>query len=220
MSAKPVLTLRKVTKNYQNVIALNSVSLQIFPGEFTAIIGPSGSGKSTLMHVMSLLDTPSQGQVIFQGIDTSSMNETDLARIRNQKIGFVFQQFNLLPRTSALENVQLPLIYANVSGEKRRELAQSMLEKVGLKERVNHTPAQLSGGQQQRVAIARSLINNPSLIFADEPTGNLDTKSGQEIMKLFKDLNQEGKTIIMVTHEPSIARQCQRIIHIKDGKIT
>lgn len=221
---QPLLELINVSKVYegsllQTVIALGNISLKIYPQEFVAIIGPSGSGKSTLMHIMSLLDTPTSGQVILEETETSQFSEKQLARLRNHKIGFVFQQFNLLPRTSALENVQLPLIYAGTPTRKRKEMAQNMLEKVGLGQRLENTPAQLSGGQQQRVAIARALVTDPSIIFADEPTGNLDTKSGEEIMALFKELNQEGKTIIMVTHEPAIASQCKRIIHIRDGQL-
>lgn len=209
---------KKVEKSRQ-VVALNQASSKIFPGEFTAIIGPSGSGKSTLMHLMGLLDTPTAGKIIFEGTDTTRFSEPELARLRNKKIGFVFQSFNLLPRTTAVENVGLPLIYSGVSRDTRRERASAMLAKVDLSPRLENTPAQLSGGQQQRVAIARALINDPSIIFADEPTGNLDTKSGQDIMKLFKKLNQEGTTIILVTHEINVARAASRTIRLRDGKI-
>lgn len=203
----------------QRVTALNKVSLRIFPQEFVAIIGASGSGKSTLMHLMSLLDTPTSGKIKFEGKKVSHLSQESAALIRNKKIGFVFQQFNLLPRTSALENVELPLIYSDVSKKDRQARAKKLLVKLGLGDRLKNTPAQLSGGQQQRVAIARALINNPKIIFADEPTGNLDTKSGSEIMKIFDQLNSEGKTIIMVTHEPNIAKHAKRTIHLQDGKI-
>lgn len=201
------------------VTALDQANLNIYPGEFTAIIGPSGSGKSTLMHIMGLLDIPTSGQVFFNKTNTSRFTEEELALLRNKKIGFVFQQFNLLPRTSALGNVQLPLIYSSTPRVKRKTLAREMLTKVGLVDRMRNTPAQLSGGQQQRVAIARALINNPSIIFADEPTGNLDTKAGDEIMKIFSGLHHEGKTIILVTHEAEIAAFAHRIITMRDGKI-
>jgi putative ABC transport system ATP-binding protein len=201
------------------VKAVNQVSLKIYPGEFTAIIGPSGSGKSTLMHLIGLLDTPTSGKIYFEGTETSHFSEQKLAQLRNQRIGFVFQQFNLLARTSASGNVQLPLIYSATPRLERKKRAKNMLIKVGLGDRLQNTPAQLSGGQQQRVAIARALINNPSIIFADEPTGNLDTKSGAEIMKIFSDLHHEGKTIILVTHEPAIAKYTHRVITIRDGEI-
>ncbi len=207
------------TSDRQVVVALDNASIEIYPGEFTSIIGPSGSGKSTLMHIMGLLDLPTSGQIFFNKTNTSHFTEEDLAILRNQKIGFVFQQFNLLPRTSASGNVQLPLIYSSTPRDKRKALAKQMLTKVGLADRMRNTPAQLSGGQQQRVAIARALINNPSIIFADEPTGNLDTKSGAEIMKIFSDLHHEGKTIILVTHELEIAEYTHRIISMRDGKI-
>jgi len=213
------LILDQVTKAYGLVTALDRVTVKIYPGEFTAVMGPSGSGKSTLMHIMGLLDTPTRGKVMFEGKETSRFNEAQLAKLRNRRIGFVFQQFNLLARTSAMGNVQLPLIYAGVPREERKRRAEEMLTKVGLGERLQNTPAQLSGGQQQRVAIARALINDPAIIFADEPTGNLDTKSGEEIMKIFSDLHDEGKTIILVTHEHDIAAYAQRTITIRDGKV-
>lgn len=238
MATKPLAQLHQVSKIYLmggednkksrrqkkvseslKVKALNKVSLKVFPKEFIAIIGSSGSGKSTLMHLMSLLDTPTTGKIKFEGKKVSHLSEESAALLRNQKIGFVFQQFNLLARTSALENVELPLIYSNVVKKERQIRAKKILVKLGLGDRLENTPAQLSGGQQQRVAIARALINNPKIIFADEPTGNLDTKSGKEIMKIFDQLNQEGKTIIMVTHEPSIAKHAKRIIRLQDGKI-
>ena len=215
----PIVAILKVTKTYGLVKALDGVSLEIWPGEFTAIIGPSGSGKSTLMHILGLLDVPDAGKVKFEGRETSRLSEAELAFIRNQRIGFVFQQFNLLARTSAMGNVQLPLVYAGVKREERKSRARQMLEKVGLGDRLEHTPAQLSGGQQQRVAIARALINNPALILADEPTGNLDSKSGMEIMHMLGELNKEGKTIILVTHEPDIAAYARRVVTVKDGKV-
>ena len=213
------MVLDRVTKAYGSVTALDQVTIKIYPGEFTAVMGPSGSGKSTLMHIMGLLDTPTKGKVMLEGKETSRFNEAQLAKLRNRRIGFVFQQFNLLARTSAMGNVQLPLIYAGVPREERKRRAEEMLTKVGLGERLQNTPAQLSGGQQQRVAIARALINDPAIIFADEPTGNLDTKSGEEIMKIFSDLHDEGKTIILVTHEHDIAAYAQRTITIRDGKV-
>ncbi|OGE18889.1 macrolide ABC transporter ATP-binding protein [Candidatus Daviesbacteria bacterium RIFCSPLOWO2_02_FULL_41_8] len=199
--------------------ALKKINLTITKGEFIAVIGPSGSGKSTLMHILGLLDRPTAGRYELDGQDTSKLSENHLAKIRNQKIGFVFQSFNLLPRTSALENVALPLIYSGVSGKERLERAKKALERVGLGDKLYSKPNQLSGGQQQRVAIARSLINNPEIILADEPTGNLDTKTSFEIMEIFKKLNKEGHTIILITHETEIAKQAKKIIRIKDGEI-
>ena len=218
-----LIALQNVFKTYQlgesTIHAINSVSLAIEKGEFVAVIGPSGSGKSTLMHICSLLDNPSSGTITFEGVDTTNFSEEQLAHIRNQKVGFVFQQFNLLPRTSALENVQLPLLYTDITRHERQQRARDMLAGVGLGDRLNNTPSQLSGGQQQRVAIARALINNPEVIFADEPTGNLDTKSGREIMDLMTDLHREGKTIVLVTHESEVAAFAKRIISMRDGKI-
>ncbi|GIW60174.1 MAG: macrolide ABC transporter ATP-binding protein [Patescibacteria group bacterium] len=219
----PVIELRNVTKTYrmgeEEFSALEDISLQIYPGEFVAIVGPSGSGKSTLMHIIGLLDEPTQGQIFIDGALIEKASQAQKARIRNHKIGFVFQAFNLLRKTSALENVAMPLIYANVPPKVRQERARRNLELVGLANKMHNHPSELSGGQQQRVAIARALINEPSLILADEPTGNLDRKSGTQIMELFRQLNTQGKTIIIVTHDPDIASQLNRQIRIVDGRI-
>ncbi|OGH20749.1 MAG: macrolide ABC transporter ATP-binding protein [Candidatus Levybacteria bacterium RIFCSPHIGHO2_02_FULL_37_13] len=218
-----LLQLVAVTKTYRlgehEIRALDSASITIRKGEFVAIVGPSGSGKSTLMHIMGLLDVPTKGLVYLEGKDVSKLSESELAVIRNKKIGFVFQQYNLLERTTALDNVGLPLIYASFSEEEIKKRAKEALVQVGLSERLYHYPNQLSGGQQQRVAIARALINNPSIIFADEPTGNLDTKTGTEILNILKVLNDKGSTVVLVTHEQDIARKAKRIIKIRDGKI-
>ena len=219
-----LLKLKNVSKIYQmdsiQVKALDNISLEIKKGEFVSIMGSSGSGKSTLMHIMGCLDIPTAGKVIFEGEDVSRLNETELAKIRNQKIGFIFQSFNLLSRTSALANVELPLIYTHLDNQKKeKKKAAEILKMVGLEKRKNHFPSQLSGGEQQRVAIARALVNNPLIILADEPTGNLDSKTGKEIMEIFQELNKKGNTIIIVTHEAQIARCAQRIIKLKDGKI-
>ena len=202
------------------VHALDGVSLSVAEGEFVAIMGSSGSGKSTMLNILGCLDTPTKGSYLLDGLEVASRTRAELARIRNRKLGFVFQNFNLLPRTSALENVELPDLYMGRLGRKaRRERAMELLERVGLKGRERHTPAQLSGGQQQRVAIARALMNNPPVVFADEPTGNLDTKSSVEIMNLFSELSREGITIVMVTHEDDIAAYARRHVVMRDGKV-
>ena len=212
--------ISKVYKMGDNeVIALNGVDLDIAEGEFVAIMGPSGSGKSTLMNILGCLDTPTTGSYLLDNEEVANLSEDVLAKIRNKKIGFVFQNFNLLSRISALENVALPLVYAGVSKTERINRAQELLKMVGLADRQHHMPNELSGGQRQRVAIARALVNNPKTIMADEPTGNLDTKSSVEIMAMFKELYKQGKTIILVTHEPDIAENAKRIITVRDGKI-
>lgn len=199
--------------------ALNGINLKIENGEFISIMGASGSGKSTLMNIMGCLDRPSQGDYFLEGIDIKERTEDELSLIRNQKIGFVFQSFNLIPRNSALKNVELPMIYAKKNSQERRTLAASLLEKVGLGDRVHHWPNELSGGQRQRVAIARALANEPPIVLADEPTGNLDSKSSVEIMGIFRSLNEEGKTVIIVTHERDIAEFTDRIVTFKDGQV-
>jgi len=218
-----IIKLENITKIYDmgetKVSALGGVSLEIKGKEFVAIVGPSGSGKSTLMHIIGLLDSPTSGKIFLEGKGVSSLSPNELAEMRNRHIGFVFQGSNLLPRTSAIENVEMPLIYSGVSRRQRWIRAIEALKEVGLAERLTHTPAQLSGGQQQRVALARALINHPILILADEPTGNLDSRSGEEIINLLIELNKKGNTIVMVTHEPGIASRAKRIVEIKDGKI-
>jgi putative ABC transport system ATP-binding protein len=214
----------KLQKNYQmgpvTVEALKDASFQIKEGEFVAIIGPSGSGKSTLMHILGCLDQPTAGRFLLEGQEISAVSENTLAEIRNKKIGFVFQQFNLLPKATILQNVCVPLIYGGIRGRRRQlELAEKALQQVGLGDRMHHRPTEISGGQKQRVAIARALINNPALVLADEPTGNLDTKTGKEIMDIFRQLNHEGHTIITVTHDQEIAAQAKRVIQIRDGLI-
>ena len=217
------MELKNIVKTYitggDSFNALDGVSLSIRRGEFISITGPSGSGKSTLMYIIGLLDNPTNGKVLLEGRDISQLKENDLARIRNQTLGFVFQQFNLLAKTSALENVALPLLYSDTPASDRELISRQMLDKVGLSDKLKNTPAQLSGGQQQRVAIARALVNHPKIILADEPTGNLDSKSGQEVISLIHQLHREGNTIVLVTHDPNLANQAQKVIIIKDGKI-
>jgi len=221
--SEPLIHIEHIARTYEmggeTVHALRDVSLDIFPNEYVALMGPSGSGKSTLMNILGCLDTPSSGVYTFKGLDVNEMTDDDLAEIRNKEIGFVFQTFNLLPRATALKNIELPLIYSGVSTEDRKERAIKALEDVGLKDRMLHRPNELSGGQRQRVAVARALVTKPSIILADEPTGNLDTKTGIEIMKLFQDLWSKGNTVILVTHEEDIARHARRIIRIRDGKV-
>ncbi len=218
-----MLQLTNVSKNYHlgnNLIqALVKINITVKEGEFLAITGPSGSGKSTFLQVASMLAKPTKGKILLKNKDITLYNEVERAKLRNKHIGFIFQQFNLLPRTTAIDNVSLPLVYAHVKTQEQKKLSIQMLKKVGLKDRLYNTPAQLSGGQQQRVAIARALINNPDIIFADEPTGNLDSKSGNEVMKILTKLHREGKTIVMVTHEEEIAQIAQRRIVFKDGQI-
>jgi putative ABC transport system ATP-binding protein len=221
---KPIIEIKDLTKTYRmgdiQVRALQGVSLQVHTKDLIAIMGPSGSGKSTLMNIVGCLDKPTAGHYHLGGVNVSTLDDNRLAQIRNQKIGFVFQSFNLLPRTSALANVELPMVYKRVPGKERRRRAIEALEAVGLGDRVSHKPNELSGGQQQRVAIARSLVNRPALILADEPTGNLDSKSGAEILAIFQRLNdQEGITIVFVTHEPEIAQHTRRIIRLADGRV-
>lgn len=212
--------LSKVYKtNVVETVALDNVSFTLGKGEFVAIMGPSGSGKSTLMHILGALDTPTTGEYILDGENVSKLQDDNLAEIRNKKIGFVFQAFNLLPRRTALQNVMLPMTYADISKEERLEKAKKYLKMVGLEDRMEHTSSQLSGGQQQRVAIARSLAMNPAILLADEPTGNIASAQAEEIMAIFQKLNDEGHTIVMITHESDIAEHAKRIIHIKDGKI-
>ena len=218
-----LIDIRDITKVYvmgeEKVQALAGVSLGVERGEYVAIMGPSGSGKSTLMNLVGCLDTPTSGSYVLNGREVARMTDDELAAIRNQEIGFVFQTFNLLPRTSALQQVELPLVYGGLSRKDRRDRAVQALTAVGLLDRMNHQPNEMSGGQRQRVAIARALINNPSILLADEPTGNLDSQTGYEIMALFDDLNSRGNTIVLVTHEEDIAAHARRIVRLRDGKI-
>ncbi len=219
----PIINIEHIARVYEmggeKVHALRDVSLNIYPNEYLAIMGPSGSGKSTLMNILGCLDTPSSGVYNFKGMDVKEMNDNELAEIRNKEIGFVFQTFNLLPRATALKNIELPLIYSGIPRSERRDRAIKTLEEVGLGDRMQHKPNELSGGQRQRVAIARALVTKPSIILADEPTGNLDSKTGDEIMRLFQELWKRGNTIILVTHEEDIARHAHRILRVRDGKV-
>lgn len=218
-----MINIENLNKIYKTgsveVHALKDVNIKVYPGEFIAIMGHSGSGKSTLMNIIGCLDRPSSGKYLLDGIEIDKQGADELSLIRNKKIGFIFQAFNLIPRTNILKNVELPMIYAKVKLKQRREKALELLEKVGLQDRITHLPNELSGGQKQRVAIARALANNPPIILADEPTGNLDTHSSEEIMNIFRELNKEGNSIIVVTHEPEVAKYADRIIVFKDGSI-
>jgi len=218
-----IISMKNLGKTYKNghieVEALKNANLEIDKNEFVAIMGPSGSGKSTLMNIIGCLDRATKGEYWLDGVNISSLNERELAKIRNLKIGFVFQSFNLLPRITALQNVELPMIYAGVGSKERRKRAIAALERVGLEKRMHHKPNEMSGGQKQRVAIARALVNSPAIILADEPTGNLDSTSSEEIMAVFQDLNKEGVTIVLVTHEPDIAEHTKRILRFRDGML-
>lgn len=220
---EPILAVKDLKKTYimgaTQVHALQSVTLDIYKNEYVALMGPSGSGKSTLMNLLGCLDTPTSGEYYLNGINVSTMTDSELAEVRNKEIGFVFQTFNLLPRLSALENVALPQVYGGVGKSKRLDRAREVLEAVGLGDRVDHKPNELSGGQRQRVAIARALVNNPSIILADEPTGNLDSKTSVEIMHIFDELHKLGNTIILVTHEPDIAEYAHRVVRLRDGLV-
>lgn len=223
MSKEPLIKLRGIEKRYdlgnQVVYALRSVDIDIFKGEYVALMGPSGSGKSTLMNIIGCLDSPTAGTYILNDTDVSRMTDSDLSHVRNKEIGFVFQTFNLLSRLTARDNVAMPLIYAGVSRKDREDRAAKSLEDVGLSDRMHHRPNELSGGQRQRVAVARALVNNPSIVLADEPTGNLDTNTSKEIMALFDEIHQKGNTVILVTHEEDIARYAKRIVRVRDGNI-
>jgi putative ABC transport system ATP-binding protein len=224
--ARPVIELENLTRVYRmgetEVRALDGITLQVLPGEFLAVMGPSGSGKSTFMNIVGCLDRPTSGRYVLEGVDVSGLDRDSRASIRNDKIGFVFQSFNLLSRTNALENVELPLLYSRkskITEEEARDKAMRCLERVGLKDRWDHTSAQLSGGQQQRVAIARSLVNDPAILLADEPTGNLDSRTSVEVMAIFQELNDEGKTVVLITHEQDISEHARRIVTFRDGKV-
>jgi putative ABC transport system ATP-binding protein len=221
--SRPVIQVHDVTKIYElgqiRVPALRSVSLRIDSGDLVAIMGSSGSGKSTLMNILGCLDMPTSGRYEIDGVDVSEMDEDDLSDLRNRKIGFIFQSFNLVPRTSALVNVELPLAYAGLRGAERRARAERALRSVGMGDRMHHQPAELSGGQQQRVAVARAIVTNPSLILADEPTGNLDSHSSEDVLRIFARLNEEGRTVVLITHEPDVAGQAKRVIRLSDGEV-
>lgn len=223
MSDQSIITLKNIARRYvigsETIHALRSVSLEVMKNEYVALMGPSGSGKSTLMNMLGCLDTPTEGEYILNGISVARMSDNELAEVRNKEIGFIFQTFNLLPRSTALENVMLPLIYAGMNKAQRLERAKAVLEQVGLGDRMDHKPNELSGGQRQRVAVARALVNDPAIILADEPTGNLDSKTSTEIMALFEDIHRKGNTIIIVTHEEDIAQHAHRIVRMRDGLI-
>jgi putative ABC transport system ATP-binding protein len=222
-SPTPVIALRHITKTYRlgqiDVEALRGVSLVVERGDFVAVMGASGSGKTTLMNIIGCLDIPSSGRYWLDGVDVRHLDELSLAKVRNRKIGFVFQSFNLIPRTTALANVELPLMYAGVKAKVRRELAEAALAQVGMTDRMGHLPNEMSGGQQQRVAVARAIVTNPSLVLADEPTGNLDTSSSEDVMSVFADLHAAGRTVVVITHEADIARWAERVIRVRDGLI-
>lgn len=219
----PVIALRGVTKTYRmgdiEVHALRGISLDVARGEFMAIMGQSGSGKSTMMNILGCLDVPTTGRYWLDGVDVRDLEDATLAKVRNRKIGFVFQSFNLIARTSALANVELPLAYAGVGKKERRRRAVDALDQVGLGDRFHHMPNEMSGGQQQRVAVARAIATNPSLILADEPTGNLDTEATAEVMRIFSELNAEGRTVVLITHEPEVAKHCRRVVSLRDGSV-
>ncbi len=221
--ANEIISLSNISRVYnlgsETIYALRDISLKIFKNEYVALMGPSGSGKSTLMNILGCLDTPSGGEYVLNGLSVARMSDNELAEVRNKEIGFVFQTFNLLPRQSALENVMLPLVYAGISKAERQQKAEHALEQVGLKDRMLHRPNELSGGQRQRVAVARALVNDPAIILADEPTGNLDSKTSVEIMGLFETIHKHGNTIIVVTHEEDIAKYAHRIVRVKDGLV-
>jgi putative ABC transport system ATP-binding protein len=221
---EPLISMSGITKTYamagETIYALNNISLTVHTGDFLAIVGPSGSGKSTLMNVLGCLDSPTSGTYLLDGVDVSRLSDNRLAEIRNRKIGFIFQSFQLLPRLTAVDNVELPLIYRGLSARERRALAKEALEKVGLGERMFHLPNQLSGGQQQRVAIARALAGQPPLLLADEPTGALDTKTSRDVLALLQGLNEEGHTIVLITHDPGVAEQAKRVVRITDGVLS
>ena len=223
MSRPPAIGVHEVSKVFElgqiRVHALRGVSLRIDTGDFVAIMGSSGSGKSTLMNILGCLDAPTSGRYLIDGVDVRHRDEDDLADLRNRKIGFVFQSFNLVPRTTAIANVELPLAYAGLSRSERRSRAEAALSSIGMSDRLQHMPSELSGGQQQRVAVARAIVTNPSLILADEPTGNLDSHSTEDVLDVFAELNQEGRTVVLITHEPDVASRCKRVIHLSDGEI-